>query len=543
MQSTSVSDYWSEQTIDDLFVAAMGRFPDKTAIVADRADRPDTEPLHLSYLELGNRVARAAAALRDIGVSRGDVVSIQLPNWWEFAVAALACGRLGAVVNPLIPNFRERELSYMLAFCEARIFIVPKCFRGFDHEAMAQQLKLQLPHLEHIIVVDGEGPNSFDQALLTGNTRVAPPTSGCDHPVQAKALALLMFTSGSTGAPKCVMHNNYSLVASINAFAAGLHLGADDTLLACSPLGHMTSYLAVLMQSLTMGATVVLQDVWQAKRGVALMAAEGVTHTAASTAFLTDLCDAVASGSQRPERLRTFLCAGAPIPPVLIERAARELNLAVSSQWGMSEALAATLTEPARAREKSASTDGRPFAGMQVRVVDTHGTPLPAGETGRLLVRGPRMFMGYFKQPITGLFDEDGWFDSGDLAFMDEQGYIRINGRSKDLLIRGGENIPVLEIESLLYQHPAVALAAIVGFPDARLGERACAFVVLRSGSSLDLADVQAWMLEHQVAKQYWPERVVVLPEMPTTASGKIQKFALRERAKDFVNESTGDHA
>jgi cyclohexanecarboxylate-CoA ligase len=541
MQSTCVSDYWSEQTIDDLFVAAMGRFPDKTALVAHRADRPDAEPLRLSYRELGDRVARAAAGLRDLGVRRGDVVSIQLPNWWEFAVAALACGRLGAVVNPLIPNFRERELSYMLAFCETRVFIVPKLFRGFDHAAMAEGLRAQLPHLNHVVVVDGEGEASFERLLMQyPEAAVAPDPAFALSPDE---LAVLMFTSGSTGAPKCVMHNNYSLVASIKAFAAGLNLGADDTLLACSPLGHMTSYLAVLMQSLAMGATVVLQDVWQAKRGVALMAAEGVTHTAASTAFLTDLCDAVASGSQRPQRLRTFLCAGAPIPPVLIERAAHELDLSVSSQWGMSEALAATLTEPARAREKSSSTDGRPFEGMQARVVDTHGALLPAYETGRLLVRGPRMFMGYFKQPTTGLFDEEGWFDTGDLAFMDEEGYIRINGRTKDMLIRGGENIPVLEIESLLYQHPAVAMAAIVGFPDARLGERACAFVVLRAGTSLDLADVQAWMLEHQVAKQYWPERVAVLPEMPVTASGKIQKFALRERAKAFVNESTGDRA
>lgn len=538
MQLIKSSDYWSEQTLDDLFVAASHRFPDKSALVADRVDMGT---LRLSYLELSDRVARAAAALHKLGVGCGDVVSIQLPNWWEFAVAALACGRLGAVVNPLIPNFRARELSYMLAFCEARVFIVPKLFRGFDHELMATQLKPQLPHLQHIIVVDGKGENGFDHALLDGSARIEPPKSDHDHPGKAKALALLMFTSGSTGAPKCVMHNNYSLVASINAFASGLNLGADDTLLACSPLGHMTSYLAVLMQSLTMGATAVLQDVWQAQRGVALMSAEGVTHTAASAVFLTDICDAVASGSVRPSTLRTFLCAGAPIAPVLIQRAARELDLPVSSQWGMSEALAATLTEPARAAEKSAATDGQPFAGMQAIVVDTQGMSLPNGETGRLLVRGPRMFMGYFKRSNEGLFDDDGWFDTGDLAFMDDEGYIRINGRTNDILIRGGENIPVLEIESILYQHPAVALAAIVGFPDSRLGERACAFVVLRLGESLDLSDVQAWMLKHQVAKQYWPERVAVIENMPTTASGKIQKFALRDRAKVFAHISPSD--
>jgi cyclohexanecarboxylate-CoA ligase len=258
---------------------------------------------------------------------------------------------------------------------------------------------------------------------------------------------------------------------------------------------------------------------------------ERVTYTAASTPFLADICDTVAGGASRPAHLRSFLCGGAPIPPVLIERAARELDLKVCSLWGMTESLSSTLTEPERAAEKSSSTDGRALEGVDVRVVDLDGKELPLGETGRLMVRGAQLFAGYYKRPDLQTFDAEGWFDTGDLAHMDREGYIRINGRTKDVLIRGGENVPVFEIESLLHQHPAVTIAAIVGYPDDRLGERACAFVVLRPDAKLDLADVQAWMTESKVAKQYWPERLVVLSDLPRTPSGKIQKFKLRELA------------
>jgi cyclohexanecarboxylate-CoA ligase len=280
----------------------------------------------------------------------------------------------------------------------------------------------------------------------------------------------------------------------------------------------------------------VLQDIWEARRGVMLMAAEGVTFTAGASPFLSDICEAVAAGVPRPARLRSFLCAGAPIPPALIERAARELDLKVCSLWGMTESLASTLTEPSRAAEKSSKTDGRALEGVEVCVVDSDGKTLPLGETGRLLVRGAQMFLGYYKRPDIETFDAEGWFDTGDLAYMDDEGYIRINGRIKDVLIRGGENVPVVEIENLLFKHPAVLSAALVGYPDARLGERGCAFVVLRPGQTLDLTTVQAYMAENKVAKQYWPERIEILSDLPRTPSGKIQKFALREQAKLFAD-------
>ena len=517
--------FWRDTPYDACLAQALTTTPDKTALVAYRADTP--APRRFTYREFGDLVARCAASLRELGVGPRDIVAVQLPNWWEFVVVSLAANRIGAVVNPLMPIFREREMGYMLGFAEAKVLVVPRLFRGFDHQAMAETLRAECPALQHVIVVDGLGDNSFERMLLSGGGRIAPT------PVQPLldpgAMAVVMFTSGTTGSPKGVMHTTNTLLACNHALAGRFGLVPDDVMLACSPLGHMTGYAAMMLLGISLGATIVLQDVWEARRGVQIMADEGVTFSAASTPFLADIVDTVAAGAARPAALRNFLCAGAPIPPVLIERAARELGLKVCSLWGMTESLSSTLTEPARALEKSSRTDGRALEGVAVKVVDFDGMPMPTGQTGRLLVRGAQMFMGYYKRPDISTFDAEGWFDSGDLAYADDEGYIRINGRTKDVLIRGGENVPVVEIEALLYKHPAVAAAALVGYPDERLGERGCAFVVLRPGQSFTLADVQAWMAECKVAKQYWPERVQVVDDLPRTPSGKIQKFKLRD--------------
>ena len=530
--------FWLDKTIDNFLVDAVTRTPDKPAVVAYRADRP--EPVRLSYQQLADKVALAAGGLRGLGVGPGDVVALQLPNWWEFVVTALACGRIGAVVNPLMPIFRERELAFMLGFAEAKVLVVPASFRSFDHEAMAESLQRELPKLEHVLVVDGTGANAFDRVLLQGQVRVEAASgsagAGAGSALDPGELAVMMFTSGTTGSPKGVMHSCNTLLACNTALAERFGLMSDDVLLACSPVGHMTGYAAVLVLGVYLGSTVVLQDIWEARRGVTIMAAEGVTYTAASSPFLSDICNAVADGAPKPEHLRSFLCGGAPIPPVLIERAASELDLKVCSLWGMTESLSSTLTEPSRAADKSATSDGRALAGVEVRIVDFDGQPLAQGESGRLLVRGAQMTLGYYKRPDLDTFDAQGWFDTGDLGCMDDEGYIRINGRTKDVLIRGGENVPVVEIEALLYKHPAVLMAAIVGYPDDRLGERACAFIELRPDATLTLADVQAYMAECRVAKQYWPERVEVVSALPRTPSGKLQKFILKERAKNYRN-------
>jgi cyclohexanecarboxylate-CoA ligase len=262
---------------------------------------------------------------------------------------------------------------------------------------------------------------------------------------------------------------------------------------------------------------------------------EGATFTMGATPFLNDLTEHVAKSGVATESLRVFVSAGAPIPRALVAKARTTLGAAVISAWGMSENGAVTTTRPEDDEERATSTDGCALQGMEVRVVDLAGQEVARGEEGNLKVRGCSNFAGYLKRPELDNTDAEGWFDTGDLAQMDVDGYIRIAGRSKDIIIRGGENIPVVEVEGLLFRHPAIAEVAVVGYPDARLGERACAFVRLREGAELSFAEMTAYLERQRMARQYIPERLEVVTDLPRTPSGKVQKFRLRAMAHGAV--------
>jgi cyclohexanecarboxylate-CoA ligase len=251
-----------------------------------------------------------------------------------------------------------------------------------------------------------------------------------------------------------------------------------------------------------------------------------------ATPFLNDLTEHVAASGQGTPSLKIFVSAGAPIPRALVTKARATLGSAIVSAWGMSENGAVTTTRPEDPEETTTTTDGVALPGMEVRVIDADGALVAPGEEGQLQVRGCSNFVGYLRRPELDPKDADGWFDTGDLARMDAAGYIRIAGRSKDIIIRGGENIPVVEVEGLLFRHPAVAAVAIVGTPDARLGERACAFIVLREGQSLTFEQMTAYLAEQKMARQYIPERLEIVTDLPRTPSGKVQKFKLRETAR-----------
>ena len=532
-QAMRAQGWWEDQTLDDLLESALTSFPEKPAITAYRMDCGYDAPCKiLTFAELGDAVAQAAGSFRAMGIAKGDVVAVMLPNWWEFEVASLALTRIGAVPNPLMHIFRERELRFMLGFAETRAIIVPKVFRGHDFEKMIRALQPELPKLEHIVVVDGDGDNSFDRMVMTSGA--APVSAAEGTPVDPAEMSVLMYTSGTTGEPKGVMHCANTLVACVHALGNRFGLTSKDVHIGSTPFGHMTGYAAVMTQALAYGSTVVLMDVWEAAEGVRIMVREGVTHMAASTPFLADIGKQVRAGAEAP-KLTTFLCGGAQIPPVVIEDARKLLGVGVSSLWGMTEGLAGSLTEPERAAEKSATTDGRAIEGVELLIADETLTPLPTGKTGRLYFRGAQQFLGYFKRPGLCGRGAEGWFDTGDLAYMDEESYIRIDGRSKDIIIRGGENVPVVEIESVLYRHPRIADVAIVGFPDERLGERGCCFLVLGEGTDFTLDEMQDWLNRNGVAKQYWPEAVEVIELMPRNPTGKIQKFLLRERAAKYA--------
>jgi cyclohexanecarboxylate-CoA ligase len=520
---------WHQRTINDALDDALATVPDQRALSALLVESGHWR--HFSYRELAAMADRVAVGLARLGVGRNDVVSMQLPNCWQFTVLYLACSRIGAVLNPLMPIFRERELSFMLAHGETKVLVVPRRYRNFDHEALARTLQPRLPLLRQIVVVDGDGADSFDALLASPaweREADAPQILRANRPGPDDVTQLL-YTSGTTGEPKGAMHSANTLVSNILPYAQRMRLGQKDVVLMASPMAHQTGFMYGLMMPILLRAQAVLQDIWDPVRAVQVIRETGATFTMASTPFLADLTRAVKESGQPVPTLRAFLCAGAPIPGALVEQAQAALGCKIVSAWGMTENGAVTTTLLDDADERAVNTDGCPLPGTEVQVVDADGQPLPAGQSGSLRVRTCSNFGGYLKRPQWNATDAEGWFDTGDLARLDERGYIRITGRSKDVIIRGGENIPVVEIEGVLYRHPAIAQAAIVAYPDERLGERACATVVLKPGATLDFAGLVAYLKEQKVALPYIPERMVVLDAMPATPSGKIQKFKLRD--------------
>lgn len=534
VRAMRAAGWWRERYLYEHFAAAVAAAPERIAVVDYRTE---TGARHvLRYRELDDRVARIAAALQRLGIRPGEVVSFQLPNWWEFVAIHLACLRIGAVSNPLMPIFRERELGFMVDFAESRVLIVPARFRGFDHEAMIAGMRTKLPKLEHLFVVGGEGDNAFETALLGFEPVVAAPVPEPDP----SAVIMLMYTSGTTGMPKGVMHCSYTLDYNVARIIERCRLTADDVIFMGSPLAHLTGFLYGMWMPMMLGATMVLQDVWQPETAWRLIGEERVSFAMGATPFLADLTHSEARKAHNSDRFRLFVCGGAPIPRVLAEHAARELDIALMAVWGMTECGAITTTRLDDPPEKLFGTDGLIAPGSEVRVVDPEGKPLPPGVEGRLLQRGPATFIGYLKRPEAYDVDAEGFFDTGDLARMDADGYIRISGRSKDIIIRGGENVPVVEVENLVYQHPAIQDAALVGMPDPRMGERGCLYVTLVPGHSFDMDELRRYLDQQRMARQYWPERLEIREELPRTPSGKIQKFKLREEAKLFGETGAG---
>ncbi|WP_342640061.1 cyclohexanecarboxylate-CoA ligase [Rhodoligotrophos ferricapiens] len=517
--------HWRDQTLLDHLARAVAATPEKLAVVAFRSENGGET--RLTYRELDNRATALAANLARLGVNRGDVVSFQLPNWWEFTVLHLACLKLGAVSNPLMIIFRERELRFMLGLAESKIFVVPATFRGFDYAGMARDVRAELPALEHLLIVGSGGDDDFQQLLAHAPSGAASATASGQ--LSADDVVQLLYTSGTTGEPKGVMHTSNTMLSNLVPFAERLRLTRSEVIHMPSPMAHQLGFMYGLVLPVMLGATAVLQDIFNPEEMTRQVLAENVTFTMGATPFLNDFVNHVEKSGAKPHSLRVFVSAGAPIPRALVTKGREVLGAAIISGWGMSENGAVTTTRIEDPEEITTNTDGCVLPGMELKVVDASGNAVVAGEEGRLLVRGCSNFVGYLKRPELANIDSDGWFDTGDIARMDEQGYIRITGRSKDIIIRGGENIPVVEIEGILFRHPAVAAAAIVGYPDPRLGERACAFVVPRDGADFTFDDMVSYLLAQKMARQYVPERLELVQELPRTPSGKIQKFKLRE--------------
>lgn len=522
--------FWRNKTLADYLDEAAAATPDKTSTVDPRGS--------YTYAELKKLVDRCALGLLELGVGPGDAVSIQLPNWREWIVIHLAAIRIGAVTNPLIAIYRDREVGFMMKRAGSKVLFVPQSFRRFDYPEMVSRLRPSLPDLEQVVVLgdtgnNGEGFSSWEEFIGTPWEERRNPAELAALRPDPNSLSVMIFTSGTTGEPKGVMHTHNTLVAGSLPWPDKLGMDSDAVIHMASTFAHLTGYLYGVSLPLQLGATGVFQDVWNAEELVRLTEKYGIQHTSGATPFLHDLLQASNLAEHDTSSLKHFCCMGAPIPRAMVARAKELLpDLNVFGGWGSTECCLVTMGHPDDPFEKIVSSDGRPLAGMSVRVLDFDGTEAAPGTEGKLQARGPFVFQGYAGMLDRSKEEFDGdWFDTGDLATVDAEGYLRIAGRTKDVIIRGGENIPVAYVENVLYEHPKVDVVVLVSTPHARLQETACAAVVLKPGEAgLTLGEVQEFLAAKGVAKPYWPERVEVFPDLPRTPSGKIQKYQLREK-------------
>ena len=510
--------------LDDLDRHARER-PDERAVIEISADGTVRE---LSWGALKMRSDAVASDLLRLGVLEGEPVAFQLPNRLEFVTIALGTLRAGAVCEPLMPIFRERELSFMLRESGARVLFVPDVFRGRDYASMAGGLRAGLPALEHVV-----GARRASRPSPTPATRRRRSRSRSSD----DQIAQLLFTSGTSGEPKGALHRHDTLMRAADHQIDHFGLTGDDVIYIPSPLAHQTGFLYGMWIAIRLGAPQVLQEVWDAEVGLDAMRRFGVTFVQAATPFLADLTRVASDLGQRPDSLRTFVATGAAIPRELARRSREVLGAEVGGAWGTTESCLGCAFVPGDPPERAWGTDGRALTGTSLRVVDDEGRPLSPGEEGNFEVGSDCLFVGYLNRPelTSEAVTADGWYRTGDLARIDADGYVRITGRVKDVINRGGEKVPVAEIEQLLHAHPAVHDVAIVAMPDERLGERACAFVVLDDDADLDFEMMLEYLDSHRVSKTYWPERLELVETLPRTPSGKIQKFVLRAQARELI--------
>ncbi|WP_330476799.1 3-phosphoshikimate 1-carboxyvinyltransferase [Streptomyces platensis] len=545
VRSVADPDHACEVTLPEWLARHAASRPGDTALVDVR---PDGDSV-VTWSDLAGRVDKAAALLLELGVRPGENVAYQLPNRLEFVVLSLAALRIGAVCCPVIPFFRARELGFVLRRSLARVLVVMDEYRSRrpaqEALALAATGGPDTAHLEHVVVLARSGGGSRPPQPPPGGVRLhdwetALKATTVDRAAldairpTAGATAQLLFTSGTTGEPKGVMQSSSNLVRAVSMEIRHLGLGPDDAVWVPSPLAHQTGFLYGMTLATVLGVPQILQSEWDARRVLVSLNAHRATFVQAATPFLADLVKAVEELGEAPRHLRIFVATGATVPRSLAEHASEVLGTKVCGAFGTTETCLGALSRPTDAPERRWGTDGRVLEGVRLRVTDDRGEVLAPDAEGNFEIFSQTTFEGYLDRPdlTAEAFTPDGWFRTGDLAVLDESGYVRITGRVKDVINRGGEKIPVGEMEQLLFRHPAVDDVAIVAMPDERLGERACAFVVLKDGALLGFEEMCRYLDGHQAAKQYWPERLQLVADLPRNPIGKVQKFELRARAR-----------
>ncbi|EFO2990104.1 cyclohexanecarboxylate-CoA ligase [Escherichia coli] len=522
---------WGDASLADYWQQTARAMPDKIAVV-------DNHGASYTYSALDHAASCLANWMLAKGIESGDRIAFQLPGWCEFTVIYLACLKIGAVSVPLLPSWREAELVWVLNKCQAKMFFAPTLFKQTRPVDLILPLQNQLPQLQQIVGVDKLAPATSSLSLsqiIADNTSLT--TAITTH---GDELAAVLFTSGTEGLPKGVMLTHNNILASERAYCARLNLTWQDVFMMPAPLGHATGFLHGVTAPLLIGARSVLLDIFTPDACLALLEQQRCTCMLGATPFVYDLLNVLEKQPADLSALRFFLCGGTTIPKK-VARECQQRGIKLLSVYGSTESSPHAVVNLDDPLSRFMHTDGYAAAGVEIKVVDDARKTLPPGCEGEEASRGPNVFMGYFDEPelTARALDEEGWYYSGDLCRMDEAGYIKITGRKKDIIVRGGENISSREVEDILLQHPKIHDACVVAMSDERLGERSCAYVVLKAPHhSLSLEEVVAFFSRKRVAKYKYPEHIVVIEKLPRTTSGKIQKFLLR---KDIMRRLTQD--
>ncbi|EFW6603216.1 medium-chain fatty-acid--CoA ligase [Shigella sonnei] len=522
---------WGDASLADYWQQTARAMPDKIAVV-------DNHGASYTYSALDHAASCLANWMLAKGIESGDRIAFQLPGWCEFTVIYLACLKIGAVSVPLLPSWREAELVWVLNKCQAKMFFAPTLFKQTRPVDLILPLQNQLPQLQQIVGVDKLAPATSSLSLSQIIADNIPLTTAIT--THGDELAAVLFTSGTEGLPKGVILTHNNILASERAYCARLNLTWLDVFMMPAPLGHATGFLHGVTAPFLIGARSVLLDIFTPDACLALLEQQRCTCMLGATPFVYDLLNLLEKQPADLSALRFFLCGGTTIPKK-VARECQQRSIKLLSVYGSTESSPHAVVNLDNSLSRFMHTDGYAAAGVEIKVVDDARKTLPPGCEGEEASRGPNVFMGYFDEPelTARALDEEGWYYSGDLCRMDEAGYIKITGRKKDIIVRGGENISSREVEDILLQHPKIHDACVVAMPDERLGERSCAYVVLKAPHhSLSLEEMAAFFSRKRVAKYKYPEHIVVIEKLPRTASDKIQKFLLR---KDIIRRLTQD--
>ena len=516
--------HWIETTTNEVLEKNAREFPDRVALVDGR--------IRLTYGELYRRVQRLAAHWHHLGLTRADVIALQLPNWSEFVVAVNAAMMLGIPFCQFHSGFRRKEIEFVLRFLGATVVISPKEFRGFDHLGLIRELQATLPRLKHLHVVDDAmhaGAFGLRQFLDTDAEPVAAEDELRALRPTGNDIARVLFTSGTTGDPKAVMHTHNTLQCACSFNNRDYGIGEDSSMLIFLPVGLNWGFFCTV-QTILAGGKIVLMESFDPENALRLIEAERVTHFGTAPTALIGMLEVSRLKEFDLHSLKAVTTSGTACPVSLIRRWREKVPGHLVELYGMCESGVQSCTFMTDDPEQVSGTVGRPAKEVEMRIVDGNGHDVAPGEIGEILARGPSVTIGYFNNPVMNaeLFTPDAWFRTGDLGRLDDRGYLVIVGRRKEMIIRGGANVYPREIEEVLFRHPKILDAAVVGVPDERVGERACACIIPRPGETLDFDEVVRF-LAGEIATYKVPERVEIMGDFPRTPSGKVQKGVLRE--------------